>query len=328
MVAKRLAALAAAVALVVAAFVFRSSRNDSAADGSTTTAGTGTGTPATTQPGQPLRVVCATEVKDLCAGLGSDYQTSAADAGTTLGNLAKDGPDTIDVWVTLDPWPQLANLTTPVFADTPTVIGASPLGVAVRSGRDVPLKALCGDPFRTQCLGDKAGVSWSSFGGQPSWQLLKPVFDPPTTSASGLVAYAAAVVNRPTAAPLALIDLQNDDLFMRWARGFGQYSRSLDPIKGTALEQAVNLIAFDAVVTTQQQHRATAESKFAFIPFPTGQAHVVAAVRTGVTLPEALTKKLTSVARDVGWNADITPTALPTPVEVAGLQQIWNQATA
>lgn len=326
MVAKRLAALVAAVALVVAAFAFRSSRRDSAADGSTTTVGTGTGpTSATTRPGQPLRVVCATEVADLCGNLGEGYQVAAADAGATLANLAKDGPDTVDVWVTLDPWPQLANLTTPVFADAPTVIGASPLGVAVRAGRDVPLKALCGEPFRTQCLGDKSGVAWTTIGGQATWQVLKPVFDKPTSSAIGLVAYAATVVNRPTDGSLALIDLQNNDGFMTWARGVGRYSQSLDPTQGTAFEQATRFSRYDVVVTAQQQ---VSGSSFAFVPFTTGQAHVVAAVRTGVTLPDALAKKLTSVARDVGWNADIAPTALPSPAEVAGLQQIWNQATA
>lgn len=325
MVAKRLAALAAAVALVVAAFVFRSSRNDSAADGSTTTSVIGGTAGTTAAPGQPLRVVCATELAALCAGLGSDYQVSAADAGATLASLASDGAGSVDVWVTLDPWPQLANLTTPVFADPPTVIGASALGVAVRNGRDVPLKALCGDPFRTQCLGDKSGVAWTTIGGQATWQVLKPVFDKPTSSAIGLVAYAATVVNRPTDGSLALIDLQNNDGFMTWARGVGRYSQSLDPTQGTALEQATRFSRYDVVVTPQQQ---VSGSSFTFIPFPTGQAHLVAAARTGVSVPKDLAGKLTELAKQAGWNADISPTALPSPAEVAGLQQIWNQATA
>ncbi len=318
-----------AVALVAGAFVVRSRRDNATASG-----GPGSTVPGATttraRPAGPLRVVCATELKAVCAGLGADRATtSSADAGATLAAVSGgDAAGVLDVWVTLDPWPQMADLTTDVFTDDALVLGAGAVGFAIRKPRADVLSAACKGTITTLCIGTQAGLPWSTVGGQATWGTVKPVFDRPTTSAVGLVAYTAAVVAPPAPASLARIDLENDDAFMRWARQFGQFSQQMNPSQGTAMEQARQLSRYDIVLTTEQDHRAVAGDSFTFVALAPVQAHVVAAARNGVKLPTALADELAKLTQDLGWNAPVRATSLPTPAAVAGLQEIWKQATA
>jgi hypothetical protein len=271
--------------------------------------------------------VCATELKDACSGLGGDTQVTVEPAGTTLDRILKGGVTTVlDLWITLDPWPAMANLTASSF-ETPTeVVGASPLGIAFRAERQAALDAFCASTPVAQCLGDSAGKDWKALGGKETWQTLKPAFDPPTTSAGGLAAFVAAVVARPTSGSLASSDLEADDSFIAWTGRISQLARSVNPNNGSVLEQAVAQPRFDAVLTTEREFKAIAASRsFTFEAFPSVQARVVAAKATGANVPNDITDAVRKAVGASGWNAAVTADPLPSATEVLGLQQIWKK---
>ena len=314
-----------AVALVAGAFVVRSRRdNAKASDGPVTTLAGGTTAP--TQPVGPLRVVCATELKDVCNGLGAGTRVTVEPAGTTLDRILRGGVTTVlDLWVTLDPWPAMANGTATSFETPADVVGASPLGVAFRAERQAALDTFCASTPIAQCLGDSAGKEWKALRGKETWQTLKPAFDPPTTSAVGLAAFVAAVVARPTSGSLAASDLQADDGFIAWTGRISQLARSVNPNNGLVLEQAVAQPRYDAVLTTEREFKAIAASRsFTFEAFPLVQARIVAAKASGAKVPKDVVDAVRKATGASGWDAAVTTDPLPTATEVVGLQQIWK----
>jgi hypothetical protein len=95
----RLAKLLAAVvalALIVAAFLVRARISDDEDDA---------GDPASS--GTP-RVVCVTELEEICDGLDGLDVVRVEDAGATADAL-EEGPADFDAWVTFDPWPAMVD---------------------------------------------------------------------------------------------------------------------------------------------------------------------------------------------------------------------------
>ncbi len=97
MVAKRIAAVLAAVAMIGAALWWRG-RDDTAAGGGT----------ASTATGAPTTVVCVTELEAACDALrASGVPTRVEPAGLTADRLAADDGTAPITWITLDPWPAI-----------------------------------------------------------------------------------------------------------------------------------------------------------------------------------------------------------------------------
>jgi len=141
-VIQRFAAVAAAIALVAAAFVIRENVIEN--DGGDSN---GSG---------DAPVVCVRELPDVCA--------DEAPVGETFDALVAGEQDRI-VWVTPGPWPQMANdsrsfASEAAAFETTTVVASTPLVIVVRR-----LPAECGTTITWRCLGDAARARTSRIAG-------------------------------------------------------------------------------------------------------------------------------------------------------------------
>jgi hypothetical protein len=111
------------------------------------------------------------------------------DAATTLQKL-----DQYDGWLTLDPWPAIADVQQSRGAGAPIKLASAPLQIAVVKERAAVLTTTCGGTITWKCLGANEGQPWSGLGGDPLWGQLK-VGLPPKGSAAGLLLYADAIAS-------------------------------------------------------------------------------------------------------------------------------------
>lgn len=175
---KRLVAVLAAVFMIGLSVYVRSWLDDS--DGGSSSSG-------------PLRIACIPELTDGCNALrDSGVEVIVEAPGITVTRLAGAQPD-IDGWLTLDPWPAIADAKASRSTATPTAaVASSPLQIAVVGERSGPLAAACGGAVGWRCLIEHVNQPWSELGGRPEWGPMR-VGLPPTSSASGLLLYANAI---------------------------------------------------------------------------------------------------------------------------------------
>lgn len=150
----KLLAILVAAALIGGAFWLRgrndSGGNDGGDDGAT--------------PSGSLKIVCVTELADVCTALEAEIEDVAveiAEAGTTADALTSlDGPPLFDAWVTLDPWPDMVDIDreldqrSGLFDETPA---AASMPLAILTFSDVAGDLGCGKEVTWSCLGDEAG---------------------------------------------------------------------------------------------------------------------------------------------------------------------------
>jgi len=146
---------------------------------------------STSSSSSALTIACIPELATECQVIASDkVKVTIEDATTTLPKL-----DQYDGWLTLDPWPAIAQVQQQSNGGgTPINLGSSILQVAVVKDRAAALTATCGGTITWKCLGERRGQQWSSLGGDASWGPLK-VGLPPKQSATGLLLYADAIAS-------------------------------------------------------------------------------------------------------------------------------------
>ena len=121
--AKRIGAVALAVALVVGAVVLRRIVDDHSGGSGSSSTDSG---PATTT------VVCIPELETACRALTSaddSLELTIEPAGTTYDRVVKDPGSAPAVWVTLDPWPAMVSSAVVVGG------GEAPFSTGGRAGR-------------------------------------------------------------------------------------------------------------------------------------------------------------------------------------------------
>jgi hypothetical protein len=185
-IAKRVLAVLAAAALIVAAILIRNGIDDDSTDA---------GAPSTGRP----RVVCSTEFESVCESLDSKkYDISIDAAGDTLDALAKKDADPPDAWVTLDPFPSMVDVARrqaneDPFTATTTVIAQTDPALATIDELMPSATAVCKDKTAWACLGAAANKSWTDLGGSAGGRVLVGVANP-AKEASGLLTFANAVL--------------------------------------------------------------------------------------------------------------------------------------
>ena len=112
MTAKRIAAIAIAAVLIVAALLIRNGLDDDSSSAST-----GTDKPS----GGKITVICSTEFETVCKGLPSKYVVSIESAGVTLDKLAKPDAALPGAWITLDPFPGMIDVLRDATPTNPAV---------------------------------------------------------------------------------------------------------------------------------------------------------------------------------------------------------------
>ena len=177
------------------------------------------------------------------------------DAATTAEALAK-GDKGIDGWLTLEPWPDIANdLVTDRVFETATPIASSPFVITMVKEREVVLAPACpGGVVGWKCLGDKVGQPWTTItGGVPSWGNIT-VGNPPLTSATGLLLFGNAVTGYFGRTDIATNDF--DDAFDAWRGKMKQTFMETDPFTAFVTQLPAKFAAVGVTAAEEQtEHR-------------------------------------------------------------------------
>jgi Bacterial extracellular solute-binding protein len=332
--ARRIAALALAIGLVVAAFVVRDRRSSSGATaGPDTSSGPTTPGGPASNPANGFTLVCVTELRAACQGaaLGDKVTVRIEAAGTTASALtAAADPGTVaDAWLTVDPWPAIVDQrrsaagSPGLFGPGAPLVAHSPVGVAVRKQRDTVLAGACGGTITLACAVDKGGAAWASLaGGSVTWQKVRPSVSDPAQSGTGLAALTAAVREQRQDSGLTLGELDADTAFGSW---LARIERS-DFAKGSPLAQSIGVPQFDVVLVPRAEFESTAgaANDFVFVGGSRHETAVALATRAGATAPKGLADTLATRLQQSGWIVGAPTVASLDANLMAGIQQLWK----
>jgi hypothetical protein len=260
-----------------------------------------------------LRVACIPELIDACNALRDTGAEVIVEApGATVTRLAAAQPD-IDGWLTLDPWPAIADLKAAHATAMPTAaIASSPLQIAAVGERAPVLAAACGGAVGWRCLIEHVNQPWSELGGRSEWGPLR-VSVPNPSSAAGLLIYANAIAGYFGRADYATNDFDAD--FQAWNAG-ARATFSETPFTRFVQQYPA---AYTAVGVTGADARTGLGTKPAAVvdPNPAGRAVVVlAAPRSRNANDLAKRGPLTAALQRSGWtDSPVTSdrTGLPSP---------------
>jgi len=278
---KRTLAIAGAVLMIVVAIIIRSAIDS---NDSSPSADQSTGT-----------IACITELADACNSLAG-VTVRIEDASVTAKAIAK-GTAGIDAWVTLDPWPEIANqLAKREVATAGNRIARTDLLIAMVAERAAPLAVTCGGTVNWRCLGDAIGRPWVDLGGQPEWGTVKAGV-PATTSAEGLLLLGHASSGYFGTENFATNDF--DDAFLVW-----KSKVTASPATFTTFIQQFPA-AFSAVGASKVEVTAGAGTRpvASIDPAPSADAAVVIAPVGGHKVPGA-TNALKDRLKAAGWSTD------------------------
>ena len=324
---RRVLAVLGAVLMVAVALLVRSAI-DSGDDG-----GSGGGDDATPQ------LLCAEELAQVCQTLADDglADVTIEPVGTTVDRLGEVDADLdADAWLTLDPFPQQVNdrrqLATgnPLFAD-PLASGFSTgLALVAQDDRGAALEADCA-AVGWACVGDAAGEPWADHGGETTWGPVKPGYDAPDTSATGLLVIAQAMADH-----LEDPGFAGQDIDARWlgdledavpTRTAGSSLLKLAQQGGAAFG-AVGALGAEAEAVART---AQGEDLTIFYPDPMFRASAVLAPGRGgdEDLLDALDDLVTSdelaeAFADAGWDNVTDGVPLPSAGVLDALRSAWE----
>jgi hypothetical protein len=280
-------------------------------------------------------LLCAEELADVCEAIERDgaAEVTIEPVGETVDRLgAVDAELDADGWLTLDPFPQQVDerrefaTGSALFGDSVATDRSSGLALVAFADRAAALEADCPD-VDWACLGDAAGEPWADHGGESSWGQVKPGYDAPDTSATGLLVLAQAM-----AAHLDDPGFAGQDIDDRW---LGDLEDAVPTrTAGTALLKLVQQgrAAFGAVGALGIEAEAVAgtaqgEDLTIFYPAPMFRASVVLAPRRGVDASELIdADTLDAALAEAGWEADATGESLPSAGVLDALRSAWENA--
>ncbi len=320
---KRVLAVLGAVVMIGAALLVRS-----ALDGGDGEAGGGGG------DGGPPSLLCAAELAEVCAELedAGRAEVTVEPVGVTVDRLtAPDARLEVDGWLTLGPFPaqvdELRALGTgdPLFgAAVPTHHSTGLALVVADADRAEVLTEACGE-VTWACVGDAAGAPWTDLGGPAAWGTVKPGFDAPDTSGSGLLVLTQAMGDH-----LGDPDFAAQDIDRRWLGDLEDAVPNRGPapalstlvLQGAAAYGAVGALGRDAEAAGAS---AQGEGLVIFYPAPMYRASVVLAPAAGTDLDDlAGDGDLAEALAADGWEPDVDGTPLPRPGVLAALRIEWE----
>ncbi len=332
MVAKRLAALIAAVALIIGAVALRRALDDTSSAGTGTpgTATPGTGTAGTATPGTDGDIVCITELAGACE--------RARDAGAsivvepyddTLARIA--GGEVPAAWVVVAPLDRLAvdAAGQRVYPDATTTLGASPLVIVAASDRSAALGTTCGAAITWTCIGTNSDKPWADLGGKAAWGRLIAGHGDPRSSATALLTVGSAATSFFGDTTFNQATINGDPDFGLWfdrlegtiPTAVFALASPLDAILGRKLVSLVGTTEADVVA------RAGAQRSTLTLTRSGATAVAVAATPGGAAVPAGVLTALRVGLAEAGWTEsppDTTGTALPSPGALRTLRDLWS----
>ena len=288
---------------------------------------------------QAVTLLCADELAEVCAALEDEglAEVTIEPVGVTVDRLgAVDGELEADAWLTLDPFPQQVNdrrlfATGNALFGEPLSTGASTgLALVAQDDRGAALEADCAE-VGWACVGDAAGEPWADHEGEAAWGPVKPGYDAPDTSATGLLVLAQAMADH-----LGDPDFAGQDIDERW---LGDLEDAVPTrTTGSALLRLAQQggAAFGAVGALETEAEAVGgtaqgEDLSIFYPAPMFRASAVLAPGQGADddVLDALTDLLdddamTDALTDAGWEQGVDGTPLPSAGVLDALRSAWE----
>lgn len=282
---------------------------------------------------EPVVVVCARELADVCTDLRSpEIDVRTEDAGATAEALTAGTVTDVDAWLVTEPWPSIVRdrrqraAEPPLLGDVGAPLGRSPVVVAMWAERAAVLQESCDDDV-FDCLGQAAGGTWADAGGRKAWGVVKPALPSPTASGVGLNALGAAAGSRIGRLDFSTRDLEDGD-FQSWLTDL---KAAVPPNMNTATNLVSNMIAIgpsqvDAVGTVEAQAApllARAQNRFGPIelmyPQPMVTVDVVLAPLQGSDdrVREVVAEVAPAVLAQAGWRVEGQQAAQGVPDEPA-----------
>jgi len=326
---RRVLAVLGAVLMVAVALLVRSAI-DSGDDGGSGGRGGDDAAP---------QLLCAEELAQVCQTLADDglAEVAVEPVGTTVDRLgAVDAELEADAWLTLDPFPQQVDdrrqfaTGNPLFADPLGTDFSTGLALVAQDDRAAALEADCPE-VGWACVGDAAGEPWAGHGGEVAWGDVKPGYDAPDTSATGLLVLAQAMADH-----LGDPGFATQDIDERWlgdledavpTRTAGSSLLRLAQQGGAAFG-AVGALATDAEAVAAT---AGGQDLTIFYPAPMFEASVVLAPGRGgdEDLLDALadlagSDALAEALTDAGWSTDTDGEAPPAAGVLDALRSAWE----
>ena len=278
-------------------------------------------------------VVCIDELRMACItafGDDPDVTLRFEDAETTLVASGSSAEPSDEVWVTLQPFPDMAarlRSQQRLSDDVRTVekIASSPLTLVVASERADALVATCGDPVDWTCLGDAAGDAWSRLDPEQRAGSVRPAFAPHPATAIGQLGVTGAVLGFFDGAP---IDGSDPDL-LTWSRRLDR-ATNRSAVSGST---AVSVIqtrpsALDIAVGATAELTTADDPRFALVaPSPAVTVEVVASVPSGVELPGGFVTDLRESLTAAGWEPPRNGAPSVSVDDMLNVRRIWEQLT-
>lgn len=277
--------------------------------------------------GEPgISLVCADELADVCDDLldaGEIEGFDAEPAGDTVDRLAEEGAELeADAWLTLDPFPGIADIARgeanlgAIFDEALGVGFATPVGIAVQPARVDAVTAACDDEVDWPCLGELVGDEWADHGGEATWGSIEVGLEDPT-SATGLLTAAQAVAGHLDLPTFATNDLDGSDA-NRW---ISRFEDGADVLTQMVLQAG----SFDAVGALGQAAEDLAASARGrgmgiFYPAPMFEAEVVLVAPAGSADGLVDGDALTDALADQGWGEGAS-SPLPSPGALYALRE-------
>ena len=325
MIAKRLLALVVAVAMVVGAVV---ARNAVFGEGSPQSGDAATDGAAGGEVPDVIRLVCAEELETACEGLVDDGGEPAVEVRTepvedTLTALTEPDP-AVDVWVTFDPWPEMAAMRTDAagggagLSEPTQPLATSQPALVVRDDRITVLEETCEGDLGWRCVGELAGETWADLGGATDWGRVRiGLAHDPETSASGLLTLAQATAGYFGSTGFSAQDLRDDPGFFAWFSGLAQAmppSAASGPLRQMVTQPGTfDIVGALDVQAESELSRERARGLTALDVAPPLPARVVAVGvgDSGPSSAEAVAERVVPLLVDAGW--DETPAGAAEP---------------
>ncbi len=296
---RRLAALAAAVAMVAGAWALRD-----AVAGDDGSGGDGGDAP------EQLRLRCATELSDVCDRIVAerrDVTLSVEDPGATADALAElpagDDPG-FDLWLADGPWAAMsaddrsfAGTSGEVLGEPSEVLGRSPSVIVVQEQRSAGLADACGGTITWSCVGEQTDT-------------LRVGLAAPDRG-DGLVTSSAAVADRLGSTGYSSVDFEEAG-FTTWFAGLTDLSTRTNLGGQSPLAAALTRAGtFNLVGALEAQSSTLLRDRQGWVtiyPDPMTTADVQLVARSGIDLDEALDRLDPDAVRDAlaaeGWRID------------------------
>ena len=275
----------------------------------------------------PLRLVCVPEVASACQALANEFVAVTIDEPATtaarLSSVVAEVTGGVDAWVVPAPWPTTVDAARrrgglpPLFDSATPPLARSPIQFVAWTDRASALATQCrrarpGASVDGRCLGDVAGLSWPSVGGNAGWGKVKIGIGDPVATGSGSAMLGAMVKSYYGRTNVSRGDLDSDDAFAVW------FDRLISSTKARAttdaplarmLSQGPSasdiVVATEADITAILSANPTRANQVRIIGTDSVVSLLVARIRGSThRLDAAQLKTLTDAVRALDWRID------------------------